>query len=268
MAVLTKRILSSIVLICLSVAAIFVKWVFVIAVILLIVRGLYEFFRMVENKGFYMYRYFGIIVGASIPLSIYMKFELTKSWELFLIFVALISLILLLFKRREVSGTLISISTTLFGIFYVAWLFSFLIKIRMMPEGAALAGSLILITKSGDIGAYLVGTRWGRTPLISHISPKKSVQGAVGGLFFSVLASFACMGLLNFKTVNIFFIGLFIGVLAQLGDLAESLMKRDCQIKDSGNIFPGMGGVLDLIDSIIFTAPAFYFYISVISKLR
>ena len=268
MGILTKRILSSVILILFSILAILVNWLFVIVVLVLIVRGLYEFFRMVETKGFYMYKYLGIIIGASIPLSIYMKFELTKGWELFLIFVALISLILLLFRRQQISGTVIGISTTLFGIFYVAWFFSFLIKIRMMPNGAGLVGSLLLMTKAGDIGAYLVGTRWGKTPLISHISPKKSVEGAIGGLVFSILASFACKGMVHFHWAHLLFIGLFIGILAQLGDLAESLMKRDYQIKDSGNVFPGMGGVLDLIDSIIFTAPAFYFFISVISKLR
>jgi len=71
---------------------------------------------------------------------------------------------------------------------------------------------------------------------------------------------------LNFSYLHLVFIGIFLGILGQLGDLSESLMKRDCQVKDSGNIIPGMGGVLDLIDSLLFTAPAFYFYMSIILK--
>ncbi len=261
---LAKRIFSSVILIGISVLALMINKAFALVVTLLIFGGLYEFFRMAEKKGFYLYKYMGMLVGISIPISIYFKFELTKNWELFLIFIALISLILLLFRRQENSGVVIGISTTLFGIFYVAWFFSFLIKIRLMPNGLGLVAVLLLITKSGDIGAYLVGSKWGKTALISSISPKKSVEGAVGGLAFSILASLAGGIFLPFSRLHLLIIGLFLGILAQLGDLSESLIKRDCQVKDSGGIFPGMGGVLDLIDSIIFTAPAFYFYLTVI----
>ena len=150
----------------------------------------------------------------------------------------------------------------IFGILYVSWFFSFLIKIRYLPGGLGFVAALLLITKLGDIGAYLVGSKWGRKLLLPHISPKKTVEGALGGLFFSIVGGLACKGVLPFGYGQLLVISISFGVLGQLGDLSESLLKRDCQVKDSGNIFPGMGGVLDEIDSLLFTAPVFYFILA------
>ena len=123
---------------------------------------------------------------------------------------------------------------------------------------------LILVTKSGDIGAYFIGSRFGRHNLIPRISPKKTVEGALGGLFFSLLVSVSCIGFLPmFGLVRLAILGICLGLLAQVGDLSESLIKRDCQSKDSGKTFPGLGGVLDAIDSLLFTAPVFFFYVRV-----
>ena len=129
---------------------------------------------------------------------------------------------------------------------------------------------ILLITKTGDIGAYLIGSKWGKHTLISRISAGKSVEGAIGGLFFSISAALACKSFLPehsvFSYSNLILMGSSLGVLGQLGDLSESLIKRDCQVKDSGKVFPGLGGVLDTIDSLLFTAPAFYFYMSTVFK--
>ena len=170
------------------------------------------------------------------------------------------------FKRRDSSGVIVDISTTIFGILYVSWFFSFIIKIRYLSGGFGFLVALLLIIKLGDVGAYLVGSRWGKSPLMPHISPKKTVEGSIGGLLFSILGAFACKSLLPFSYGHLLSIAIGLGVLGQLGDLSESLLKRDCQIKDSGSIFPGMGGVLDQIDSLLFTAPVFYFYLSVIVR--
>lgn len=261
-----KRIVISVLLISLISAAIVVNWICGLAVTLFIVLGLYEFFTMLEKKGIRVYKYFGIGMGIVIPLSIVLNFELTKSWELLFIVLAVLFLLLMQFTRRESSGTIVGISTTIFGILYVSWFMSFVIKIRYLNGGAGLIFSLLLIAKLGDIGAYLIGSRFGKTPLIPRISPKKSVEGAIGGLVFSIGGALISKPFLNLPYYYLVYIGLFLGVLAQLGDLSESLMKRDCQVKDSGNIFSAMGGVLDVIDSLLFTAPVFYFYLSVILK--
>ncbi|MBU0503380.1 MAG: phosphatidate cytidylyltransferase [Candidatus Omnitrophota bacterium] len=263
---LSKRILSTVVLVFLTILVIFSDWLSGLVVTLLIIMGLYEFFTMLEKKGISIYKYFGIGMGAIIPLSVLSRFELTKSWELLLIVLALLFLIIMQFKRRESSGTVVGISTTIFGILYVSWFLSFLIKIRFLDNGTAFLAGVIIITKLTDIGAFLVGMRFGKTPLIPRISPKKSVEGAVGGVIFSVLGALICKSFLPFSYMHLLILGVLLSVLGQLGDLSESLIKRDCQIKDSGSAIPGIGGVLDLLDSLIFTAPAFYFYMSIVSK--
>ncbi len=263
---LLKRIISSSLLIAVILATIFIDWLCGLAVTIFIIVGLYEFFTMLEHKGINIYKYFGIGVGAVIPLSIVFRFETTKSWELLFIVLALLFLILMQFRRRKNSGVIVDISTTLFGILYVSWFFSFLIRIRYLAGGLGLLSTVLLITKLGDIGAYLIGSRFGKAPLIPHISPKKSVEGAIGGLLFSVLGALISKAFLNFSYLHLIFIGISLGILGQLGDLSESLIKRDCQVKDAGKIFPGLGGVLDAIDSLLFSAPAFYFYMSIVLR--
>jgi phosphatidate cytidylyltransferase len=263
---LIKRIISAILLIAVVITALCVQWIFNVAILIFIVLGLYEFFTMLEKKGISIYKYFGIGMGAIIPLSIMFRFELTKKWELLFIVLTLLALIMMQFKRRQNSGVIVDISTTLFGILYIAWFLSFLIKIRYLPAGLGLLSTVLIITKLGDIGAYLIGVRFGKTPLIPRISPNKSVEGSIGGLVFSILGALTCKIFLNFSYLHLVFMGILLGCLGQLGDLSESLMKRDCQVKDSGSILPGMGGILDEIDSLLFNAPAFYFYMSTILK--
>ncbi len=263
---LVKRTVSSLVLLGFVAFTMGIDWLNGLAVTAFILAGLFEFFSMLEKKGVHAYKYFGIAMGSVIPLSILFRFELTKSWELFFIVIALLFLITMQFKRRQNSGAIVAISTTVFGILYVSWFASFLIKIRYLPGGMALLTSLIIITKLGDVGAYLTGRRFGRTPLLPRVSPKKSMEGALGGLLFSVAGSLFCKGLLSFSYVHLAFLGISLGLVGQLGDLSESLMKRDCEVKDSSAIIPGIGGVLDLIDSLLFTAPVFYFYISLILR--
>ena len=269
---LAKRIISTIILTAIVYGVIYVDWLCSLAVTAFIAVGLYEFFTMLEAKHISIYKYFGIGMGVIIPLSILshnsttFHFVLTRKWELFFIVCALLFLIIMQFRRRENSGTIIGISTTIFGILYVSWLFSFMIKIRYLDGGWGLFLSVLLITKLGDIGAYLVGSRLGKTPLIPRISPHKSVEGSIGGILFSVLGALISKPFLNLSNMHLVWLGILFGVLAQLGDLSESLMKRDCNVKDSGKIFPGMGGMLDVIDSLLFTAPAFYCYMSLILR--
>jgi phosphatidate cytidylyltransferase len=261
---LIKRIFSSIVLIALVAAGIFNIWVFRFMIMLITVLGLYEFFTMLERKGISIYKYVGIGLGSFIPLSIMFQFELTRNWELFFVVLAVLLLTMMQFKRRQSQGAIVGISTTMFGILYVSWFFSFIIKIRLLDNGVGLLVLLLFCAKLGDIGAYLVGSRFGHTPLLPRISPKKSVEGSIGGLLFSILGAIVCKPFLPFSYGHLLGIGAGLGILAQLGDLSESLMKRDSQVKDSAAIFPGMGGVLDVVDSLLFTAPVFYFYIAVV----
>ncbi|MDD4953577.1 MAG: phosphatidate cytidylyltransferase [Candidatus Omnitrophica bacterium] len=262
-----KRVISGVVLIGIIWGAVIIDWVCGLVIAAFAIAGLYEFFTMLEKKGLNLYKYFGIGMGAVIPVSLVLRFELTKSWEFLFVVLALLFLIIMQFKRRQNNGAIIDISTTLFGILYVSWFFSFLIKIRYMPSGLGLLVSVLLITKLGDIGAYFIGSRFGKTPLLPRVSPKKTVEGSIAGLVFSVFGALISAPFLKFNFFHLIFLGLSFGILGQLGDLSESLIKRDCQVKDSGKLIPGMGGVLDEIDSLLFTAPVFYLYLSAVLKI-
>lgn len=243
-------------------------WTFAILVAVFITLGLNEFFTIIEHKQIGINKRLGIILGGLVALATYFDYKIPEDW--FFVFIPAICLIIFIiqFTKRD-NRAVLSISAILFGLLYVSWFLSFLIRIRVMPVGTELFRKqlilyLILVTKSGDIGAFFIGTRFGRHRLIPRISPRKTVEGALGGLLFSLLISLACKVFLpSFPLLNLFILGLFLGLLAQIGDLSESLIKRDCAVKDSGKTLPGLGGVLDAIDSILFTAPLFYFYIRV-----
>ncbi len=264
---ISRRTLSAIILAAFSLIAVFFEGLFVLSVVVLISLGLYEFFSLIEKKGIPMYKYFGTIIGIIIPLSVYSRFELTKGWELLFLSLALVTLFILQFSRRDSTNAVVGISTTMFGILYISWFFSFMIKLRMLPHGVAFVGCLLLVTKGADIGAFLVGIKWGRRSLIPRISPKKTIEGTIGGIIFGVFAALVSKSLFLpdlpiFSWLNMILIGFSLSVLGLLGDLSESLIKRDCAAKDSSFMFPGMGGVLDVIDSLLFTAPAFYFFMN------
>lgn len=266
-----ERFISSSLMILIAVVAVINKWVFIVALSALTIGGLYEFFYLIQKKGIPIYSYTGIGIGVVIPLSIFTRFELTGNWELLFVLLMMFLIFLMQFFRRNSENAIIGISTTLFGILYVSWFFSFLIKIRyLLPgsEGVKLLGFILLITKGGDIGALLVGSKFGRHPLLPRISPNKTIEGSLGSFFFSAVIAVLAGGLFpvrfGFAPWQIACIGAFFGGMGQLGDLSESLIKRDCGIKDSGKLLPGLGGVLDTIDSLLFAAPVFYFYMSAI----
>ncbi len=250
----------------LAMVSIFSDPLFVVVVVVLIALGLYEFFTMLEKKDIPIYKYFGVTIGIIIPLSIFLRFELTRGWEFLFISFALGTLFILQFSRRESTNAVLAISATMFALFYISWFFSFMIKLKMLPHGTALVGFLLLVTKGADIGAFFVGRRFGKHALIPHISPKKTVEGALGGMATAVVAALASRTFLPeltaFSWPNLVLLGFALGGLGMLGDLSESLIKRDCAAKDSGKVLPGMGGVMDIIDSLLFTAPAFYFYMN------
>jgi len=266
---LSKRIQSSLFLVALTTLAIFNKWFFILFIVLLTMGGLYEFFYLIRKKGIPIYSYVGIFIGAAIPLSIFTKFELTKNWELLFIVIGFLLLLLLQFLREDNRNAIVGISTTLFGILYVSWFFSFLVKIRLLiPDngGVNLLIFIVAVTKAADVGALLIGRKFGKHALLSKVSPNKTVEGWVASLLFSGVTGLLCWSCLpaalHYTFIQVFLVGAFFGAIGQLGDLSESMIKRDCDVKDSGKFMPGMGGILDIIDSLLFAAPAFYLYMS------
>lgn len=266
---LFKRVFNSILIFLLTGLIIFCfpNWVYLVLAIFLIAIALNEFFSIVENRGIFTYKYFGIIAGCLIPVSVYFHlWELNIDLEpLFIVIACLFTFILQFIRREKSKDHIMSIGVTLLALFYISWFFSFLIKIKFLPKGEFLVSFLILVTKSGDIGAYLVGRTIGRHNLIPRISPNKTVEGTVGGLVTSLVIAFLFKGFIaGLGFHHILILGTMLGVIGQVGDLAESLIKRDCDVKDAGLNLSGFGGVLDMIDSLLFTAPVFYFYVKML----
>ena len=266
---LIKRVATSLVIIFVSGIITFFapNWVFCLLTMAFISTALYEFFSIVEKKGIFVYKYFGIIAGAIIPVAVALHLgEGYANLEPFFIVIACLFTFVLQFTRRDnAKDHLVSIAVTLFALFYISWFFSFFVKIKYLEHGAWLVTFLILVTKMGDIGAYFIGKKIGREPLISRISPRKTREGALGGLLMSIIIAVVIkMFFLEFiPFYHALILGVLLGTVGQVGDLAESLLKRDFDAKDSGENLPGLGGVLDVVDSLLFTTPLFYFYIKI-----
>jgi phosphatidate cytidylyltransferase len=230
--------------------------------------GLVEFYRLLAARGERPYRALGLAAGSVIICSAY--FQLGTHGNLLLTVVLIITMAIELL-RSDNRGAVHAIGGTLFGVFYVAWLGSHLVFLRELPRlagldykiGSELVLFLFLCAWGCDTGAYLIGKAIGRHPLLPRVSPRKSVEGAIGGLVFGALCGLAA----SFTFASIFSpgrgvaLGLLISASGQIGDLVESLLKRDSLSKDSAAamIIPGHGGVLDRFDSILFAAPVFYY---------
>jgi phosphatidate cytidylyltransferase len=161
-----------------------------------------------------------------------------------------------------------AIASTLFGVFYVAILLNVLQKIRYFPDldGAWWLLYFIVVSKMSDTGAYCTGSLIGKNKMIPRVSPGKTWEGFVGGIVFSVVSSWAFLHFAGghfsgFTLAQAFVLGALLGVGSVVGDLVESLMKREAGLKDSGGYFPGVGGVLDLLDSLLFNAPLMYLFL-------
>ncbi len=167
-----------------------------------------------------------------------------------------------LFSVDDLKGSAPEFALTLSGLLYVPLLLGHLILVRELPHGIQWILLLFVLVMSGDSGAYYVGRILGRRKLYPLVSPNKSVEGALGGLAGSLLG--VTLARLTFfpelTVTDCFLAPLLIGPLAQMGDLFESLLKRSFGVKDSGSIIPGHGGILDRLDSILFAAPAIYYY--------
>ncbi len=266
---LIKRILTSIIILAVLALVIFVlpAWVSCLMCAAFIILGLIEFFGLAQKKGIFVYKYCGLLFGVLFPASFFLKKLIgVGPTDTQIMAAAIITLFLLQFIRRDKSSAFMSIAVSLFGLLYIAWFFSFFVKLRFLSNGPFWMSFVIMVSKFGDIGAYFIGNRFGHHSLIQRISPNKSVEGALGGFLFSILTAFV-LGLFlpGLSVIHILILGISLGILAQLGDLAESLIKRDAGVKDSGKIIPGFGGVLDIIDSVLFTAPFLYFYLTLVN---
>jgi len=181
----------------------------------------------------------------------------------FLITLAIIvSLIWLLFRRpRDQAFT--NWAWTMAGILYIGWMFSYWVDLRSLEDGRELVFLAMFTTFASDTSAFFIGRTWGKHTLAPAISLGKTWEGAVGGLLSSIVVALilGVIFTLPFSYWQIALVGFIISVFAQLGDLVESLLKRNTGVKDAGKLIPGHGGILDRVDSLIFTGVIVYYLV-------
>ncbi|UVT14737.1 MAG: phosphatidate cytidylyltransferase [Nitrospira sp.] len=157
----------------------------------------------------------------------------------------------------------------LFGVLYVGFPLSTVVSTRSLPSGEFLVLFLAAVTWASDTGAYYTGTLWGKHLLIPSISPKKTVEGVLGGLALAVMAALLAQQWFasQLSLSDALILGALLTGAGLIGDLFESVIKRRTGVKDSGGILPGHGGMLDRLDSLLFTAPTFYYYVACVRGL-
>lgn len=222
------------------------------------VVGQNEFQNFAEKKGFRPGRKLCIFVTVLLlASSIFFSVEVVN--QLMLAGILATFTVMLLRPEKRVSSLVDTALATL-GVVYVGWFFSFLLHLRKLPDGAALITLLLVGSAFTDMGGYFVGRKFGKTKLYPRVSPKKTVEGAVGGLFTAIGACCFVGFLTGISYPHCVAAGVIIAIAGSFGDLFESSLKRDVGVKDSGIAIPGHGGALDRFDSLAFAAPIFYLY--------
>ena len=244
-----------------------------------------EFYGLIVDKGAKPIQSVGLGFGAAVIVVAYIGNEYQA---MLLMTASLLVLMVAQLGKNEIQEAMASISGTFFGVFYVAWLLSHAVLLRKFDVAAAshqepaLLVTLGITSETGiflmvyalvavvlcDAGAYFAGRAWGRRKLAPQISPNKSVEGALGGIILGVLGGLATKFLFDTYqpdwsaalpwSVSIFF-GFLLCIVGIIGDLVESLLKRDAAVKDTGALLPGMGGVLDRIDAHLLGLPTMYY---------
>ena len=240
---------------------------FLFLVTLIVLTGILEFYSLMDAKGFRPARWIGL--GCGLALVWYAYFR-AGQYANFLLAITLLLTMTVELVRGSIEQAVTRISSTILGVVYVGWLGSHFVLLRELPRQAGLDYQLgarfvflaIVLTWSCDTGAYFVGRTLGRHPLIPRISPRKTVEGAIGGVVFALAA--AVVAQRTFAGYLQLPVALGLALLASLagiaGDLVESLMKRDSNVKDSARLIPGHGGTLDRFDSLFFSLPLIYYF--------
>lgn len=183
-----------------------------------------------------------------------------------LVFVITATLLWYLLSKHDLSRSLVDVSVLIFGMLYIGFTLGHLLLIRALPDGIFLIFFVILVTWAGDTGAYYAGVSMGRTPLAPRISPNKTVEGLLGGCLLAVVIALIARAwfIPSFTIVDALVLGVMLTVAGLIGDLSESMFKRGAGVKDSGGLIPGHGGMLDRLDSLLLTAPTYYYYVTLV----
>ncbi len=237
-------------------------WVSV--VVLLAVLSLAEYYRML-GRHMKISKGVGYICALAVlfssvegvrPISIVLILSLTV-YAIFMIEMV----------RRQTSGRSFAVDNvggTLSGVLFIVVPWTCMLLLRSLPLGLLILISLFACTWGCDVMAYLIGSRWGKNKLCDNISPNKTWEGFIGGFIGSILMIAVVVFVLEQPPFPLFLVGLICGTAGQMGDLAESLLKREVEVKDTGNLIPGHGGVLDRFDSILLNGLLTYLVFGVV----
>jgi phosphatidate cytidylyltransferase len=250
-----------------------------------IARAVWEFYEICEAKGLKAFKIWGVIGAVALISGSWFVFGMQRfrspsdfpvlsyDFDIFILLVFALGVFIRQFPQKLNPQGIETMAVTLFGLIYVAWLCNFITRINFASaDGRFWVMYLVVVTKFTDIGAYLVGTSIGQHKMIPRISPSKTWEGTAGGILFAVASSFACfywlheLGEDGMTRNDALLLGVVLGAAAVVGDLAESLVKREAGVKDSSHVLPGHGGALDLIDSLLFTAPLLYVYMRLVLR--
>lgn len=229
------------------------KLVFFAVAVFFILASLSEYVRMARQRDIPLNLGLMMALGLLAPVAM-MEGAAPAYWALAIFLVCVASL-----WGKGVNDALLRAAVGFFGLAWIAWLFSYVVELRELEGGTAWVFYTVFVVKIGDAGAYFLGKRWGKTKLIPTVSPSKTWEGAVGQVATSILASLVSQLYMDLSWFQLLVLGLVLGVVAQVGDFVESVVKRSFGAKDSGHV-PGLGGFLDVLDSLLLTVPVVYFY--------
>lgn len=233
---------------------------FSVVIAVVVVWGVFEYNAMVFNEKYYLEKIEGLIIGFCVPLSAFLGGAPLMSAAVTFSFI--IVFLLFLLRMREEQADFMALVKVVFGFMYIPFLMSYIILLRCSEDGIAWIFFIICAAFLGDISAFYVGRSIGKTKLMPTVSAGKTVEGAVGSMIGTMLGCvvFKILFLHGLPLVHAVMLGFLGSILAQLGDLCESALKRTSLVKDSGSLLPGHGGILDRLDSLVFLIPFVYYY--------
>ncbi len=237
----------------------FPPFVLYLMVFLATFLGLREYTRLVLPNSKWMERTVGI--GLGLILSVIVSLCGIKQIPHFLVVVLLILSVFFMGTSKDLSSTISRMGMVLFGILFIGFLLTYVSLIRNMDRGRSWVLFLTITVWAGDISALVTGASFGKHKLYPKISPKKTFEGLGGAILGSIIVAlaFVVLFLPHVKLGPCILLAAGIGFFGQLGDFAESMLKRSASVKDSGNLIPGHGGMLDRLDSFLFSAPFLYY---------
>lgn len=210
-------------------------------------------------------------VGYPALIGLFVCFTLARP-EFTIAMIAVLIIAALSLELSNAGGfehSLASVAATVFGVVYIGLLLGFLVGVRMAPDTsstshlpAKLLTTFFAVVMLTDTGAYCAGRALGRHKLAPRVSPGKTIEGTIGGLIAGILAGPLCKAIFfgELPLLDALLLGATVSLFGQAGDLVESMLKRGSHVKDSSNLLPGHGGMLDRIDSLLFAAPLIYYY--------